>query len=228
VLNETTVIRHIRMRLGLSHNVSPVDDEKILEVVKQESLYTFSKYYPYMFTVNIYESKDQLELQRGIYYMETADLEVLGISKIFRTSHYLYDKWPIYNIDAFNYQMYSDMASMVSVPSTYLFRPPNKVEVYPKFYTPADFMIEVKCIHPEHFMTVPLNLRDQFLELAVLDARVAIWQILKNYGNINTAFGSLSLNLDDYQNAMDEKRTLLEKWDEKFYMEPNRKKIFIA
>jgi hypothetical protein len=102
------------------------------------------------------------------------------------------------------------------------------MEVFPKFYTPSDYTAELKCVHPLHFMTVPVSLRDQFLELCVLDTRIAIWQIIKNIASLDTAFGTININVDEYQSAADEKRTLLDKWDERFYMEPNRKKIFIC
>jgi hypothetical protein len=228
MINQTTVLRHIRMKRGFSHNISPITDEDILTTIQQETLLTFSKYYPHMFFVEVTESNDLLEREKGIYYLKTGDLEVLGVSKIFRTSQYLYDKWPIYNVDAFNYQMYSDLRSIVTVPSTFLFLPPNRIEVFPKFYTPADFTIEVKCIHPPHFNTIPLSLRDQFLELADLDVRIAIWAILKNISNINSAFGPITINTDDYSNAEDTKKALLEKWDGLYLQEPFRKKIFIA
>lgn len=230
-MTPSEVLDHIKMRLGLSHNISPLSDEDIIKTINRETLKTFSKYYPYMFMMSIYEDRDQMLLlgdQKGVYFLKTGDLEVLNISSIYRVSQYLYDKWPIYNVDAFNYQMFSDLKSIVTIPSTFLFIPPNKIEVFPKFYTPSDFMIQVKCVHPTHLMSIPLALRDQFCELAVLDIKTALYPILKNYNGMNTAYATIDLKIDDYANSWDERKTLLSSWDERFYMEPTRRKIFIG
>ena len=228
MLNKTTLLQYIKMKLGLSEFVSPFTEEQICKIIDFETIYTFSKYYPYMFIVKIDESRDEWEKSAGIYYLRTEGLEVLGVARVFNTELSIQDKLPIYNTDMFDYQMYADLKSMVYLPYTFKFIPPNKIEMFPKYRNFINYSAEVKCVHPTHLMTIPLNLRDVFLKLAEYDVKIAMWQVLKNYESLPTAFASIDLKLGEFENAKDERETLLDKIKEKYYFEPNRRKIFIA
>ena len=129
--------------------------------------------------------------------------------------------------NAANLQMLTDLLSFTDIPDTFEFIPPNKIEVFPKFVDSREFMIVAKIVHPEHLGTIPLSLREQFLKLAEYDIKITMWQILKQIGNMNTAFGNLDLKLEDLEQAEDKRRELLEEWDTRFIREANRKKIYI-
>lgn len=229
-INPTSLLRHIKMKLGASHRPLPITDEEIMETVYQESLYTFSMYYPFMYNVAVKGKRDAVPGEQGVYYLSEAEgLEVLGVAKMFRGEGYINGGiYPRFTADnAFDMQIHADVTSMIQIPDTFHFHPPNKVEIFPKYVSNHDLLFVVKCIHPKHLGTIPLALREQFFSICELDTKVALWHILKNYDNINTAFGTIQLRLEDLESAEDKRTELLSNWDSKYMYEPGRKRLWI-
>lgn len=229
-ISPSMVLRHIKMRLGASHNPLPLSDEDILNLIYEETLYTFSNYYPFMYDITIDGDKYAVPGECGVYIIpvEEKGLEILGISKLFRSEgYYTGSLYPQYNTNNFfEMQMATDIASAVQVPDTFKFIEPNRVEIFPKSTSNYNFMLQIKCIHPPHLGTIPMSLREQFLKLCLLDTKIAIWAILKNYNQLNTAFGTIDMHIEDYENAQQERDELLELWKNNFHKEPNRKRIW--
>ena len=233
-VNPSTLLRYIKRKLGASHFDIPLDDKEIMEVCLDESLYTFSKYYPFMYPLAL-SPKDALnddttEKNRCKYYLKTDGLEIMGVAKMYRGEGYINGGlYPRFNSDnIFEMQMNADLGSAVEIPDTFIFIPPNIIETYPKYVGNQDLMVVCKCVHPSHLGTIPLSLRDQFFRLCELDVKISIYQILKNYDQLNTAYGTIDLKLQDYENAEDQRRELLEQWDANFLREPNRKHFWIS
>ena len=229
-INPTTVLRHVHMKLGTAYRPIPLSDEDILEIINQETLYTFSNFYPYLYTFTFDGAENVIPGDMGKYRIpiENKGLEILGISKLWRSEGYytgqLYPNYCTNNF--FELQVATDFSSAVQVPDTFRFYEPNIVEIFPKSRINYQLMVELKCIHPQHFGTIPLSLREEFLKLCVLDIKIALWNILKNYDQLNTAFGTINLRIEDYENAETERRELLELWRSQYFKEPNRKRIW--
>lgn len=72
-------------------------------------------------------------------------------------------------------------------------------------------------INSEHMPTgetIEETCYSSFMELASLDVQITLYNTLKLYDNLPTAFGTLSLKSDDYQAAIAEKKSLLKEWNE--------------
>jgi hypothetical protein len=228
-INPSTLLRHIKRKLGASHKPLPMDDEEILDTVYQETLYTFSNYFPYMHNIQTDGVKNKVPGEAGVYFLETDGLEIIGVAKFLRgydfySGHYHPQYAPK---DFFEGQMYADLRSAVAVPDTFKFIPPNRVEIFPKYTSTHEMMFVVKCVHPEHLGTIPVSLREQFFRLAELDVKISLYQILKMYDQVNTAFGTIELKIDDLEQAEDLRRELLELWDTQYMKEANRKRIYV-
>ena len=57
------------------------------------------------------------------------------------------------------------------------------------------------------------------MELATLDMKVFLYNTLKLYDGIPTAFGQINLKIDDYQSADGDRNTLLDNWRDKFHLD---------
>lgn len=229
-INPSTVLRHIHMKLGTAYRPIPLTDEDIMEIIFQESLYTFSNFYPFKYNLTFNGSENVVPGQMGMYRIPIQDkgLEILGISKLWRSEgYYTGELYPNYcTNDFFELQIATDFSSAVQVPDTFRFIEPNVVEIFPKSRINYQLMVELKCIHPQHLGTIPLSLREEFFKLCVLDVKIALWNILKNYDQLSTAFGQINLRIEDFEQAETERRELLELWRQQYYKEPGRKRIW--
>lgn len=225
-VNPTTLLRRIKRKIGASHFPIPLSDEDILDVIYEETLYTFSTYYPHIEHLKINIKSDLAH--KGIYYIESGDLEIISVSRMYRGMGYISGTYLPRNTNPFDLQLNADIRSMVENPDTFKFLPPNRIEVYPKYIDVTDMLLEVKCIHPIHLNTIKLSMRDPFYELAELDVMISLHKILRNYSNVNTAFGSIELRLEDFEAAEDKRRELLERWRKNFIKEGTRKRIWIS
>jgi len=230
-MNPTTVLKTIKRKIGASRRPIPLSDEDIMDTIFEDTLPVFSNYFPLFIPFTVKASQYKVKDQVGVYFIDIGDeLDILGISKIFKTESQiaLQPRMQHHRDDLFSMQAMSDLVSATYVPETFKFIPPNKVEVFPKYINDTDFMLELKLVHPRHLTTIPLSLREEFLKLAEYDVKISLYAILKHDNNLNTAFGTIDLKLEDLENAEDKRESLIETWDTKYLKEPNRKKIFIA
>ena len=92
----------------------------------------------------------------------------------------------------------------------------------------TDLLVTCKCIHPTHLQTIEMKYFDIFYQLAEYDVKIAIWAVLQNVNDINTAFGTINLALDEFSSAADKRQELLEKFDMNFLREEGRKKLWFV
>jgi len=229
-INPTLLLRYLKRRLGASHKPIPLSDEDIMATIYEESLYTFSNYFPFMYDIIINCNTDKVPdpEKSCVYFLNSDGLEILGVAKTFRSEGVLGERYPyLGSSNVFDIQMQTDLISMVSIPETFEFIPPNKVELFPKYIYSDKLLCRIKCIHPQHLGTIPISLRNEFFKLAEYDTKMALFEILKNYDSINTAFGNLELKIENLEQAEDKRDQLLEVWDQRFLREANRKKIYV-
>lgn len=229
-VNPSSLLRHIKRKLGASHKPLPLPDDDIMQTIYDESLYTFSNYFPFMYDTIIECQRDKIpDADKACVYFLNADgLEILGVAKIFRSEGVMGERYPyLGSRNVFDIQMQTDLLSMVQIPETFDFIPPNKVELFPKYIYSDKLLCRLKCIHPSHLGTIPLSLRGEFFKLCEYDIKISLYEILKNYDVVNTAFGNIELKIENLEQAEDKRDALLESWDSKFLREANRKKMYV-
>lgn len=91
---------------------------------------------------------------------------------------------------------------------------PNKIKLYN--FPNAKIKITASCNHLPNGETIEESCYASFLELATLDLKVHLYNTLKLYDSIPSAFGEIKLKIEDYQGAEAERKALLEKWDDSF------------
>jgi hypothetical protein len=133
-----------------------------------------------------------------------------------------------YDTNVFDRQFRADIASVAALPTTFNFIQPNIVEINPHNFYFRKFLVELKIEHDPNLFTIPKNLIDEFLKLALIDVKRSLYNIRKNFPTISTAFGNLEFDMESVQGMDDRKQELLERWDKEYYKTPDRKRIFIG
>jgi hypothetical protein len=231
-ITPTTLLRHIKSQLGATTRPLPISDDDILNVVIEETLPTFSKYYPYFYKLYVDPKTDTLESSetRSVYVMNTQGMEVLGVAQVYRTDGAAADnRYPYYNTNnIFDIAIANNYLSVASVPETFSFYPPSIIELYPKNFSQNKFLVIAKCVHLPSFQSIPMKLKDEFFELATIDVCIALYPILKHYDQLNTPFGTIDLKINDLEDGQSKRNELIEKFTSKFLKEAERKKIWIV
>jgi hypothetical protein len=229
MLNSTYILRHVEKKLGYKFNELEINPDEIIENIQEESLITFSKFYPYQVETVIGEHT-KVEGTNNEYYLET-EFDILGVSKVFdNITMYAGGGLMPYShnmVDPMSRQWTADAISINKNPLVFQFNHPNTVTLTPALYVIRDTKVLLNVVHPEHFGTVPTNLQDEFLKLALLDTKEVLYQIRHRFANLQTAFGSIELFIDDLAEAPNQKEELLEKWRRNFAKSPKRKKLYI-
>lgn len=119
-------------------------------------------------------------------------------------------------------QSLADLASAMIPPKTFEFIPPDKIRLYNNHVYNSKIVLDVAFQHHKELFTIPITARSSFFKLAKLDAKIFLYNTLKHYSSINTAYGTIDLKIDDWSNAESEREELTNQWDETFHLDqPN-------
>lgn len=228
MLTPTEVLREIETRLGASIQILELSEEDIMKIIQQSTIRTFSIYYPLRQTTIIHPKSDKVPERTNVFYIKS-DLEIIGVSKVLAENYFGNTGLPMATIDSdpVYRQFTTDLQSMFVQPITFDFESPNLVEIFPKRMLVGDFTLEYKAVHPAHFGTIPLSLREEFLNLATIDVRRALYPIRHRFQNINTAFGNIELFMDKLESAEEDRKDILERWRTNSVKNSKRRKIFV-
>ena len=230
MLNSTKILRFIEKNLGYKFTELELEPDEIMDDIRQYTLRTYSKYFPYITTVAI-DKSEKVDGKTNRFLIRPDGLEIMSINRLITGNMEYVDPTiitrPSFQPDIFSNITAMDMYSMVRNPITFRFYPPNVVEIYPAVVGMATATLYVNCIHPEHFGTIAANMEDQFLKLAVLDVKMSLYQIRHRFANLTTPYGSIELFIDDLQEAESKRDELLELWRANSLKNANRKRLYI-
>ena len=241
-LTPTYILRYLEKKLGYKFKELELNPDEIMENIREETLVTFSAKFPYFTKVTINPDTDVVEktnevytsfedgYQNNIYYINTP-LDIIGVSRIYQSDFIMADADILSNFgmvtDPFERQELADVSSMIRNPITWEFLHPNMVRIFPVAWKFVDTILEIKCVHPDDFHTIPINMQQEFLKLALIDTKEVLYQMRHVFSNIQTAYGSIEMFIDDLQNATQERKDLLEYWKINYAKSSKRKKLYI-
>lgn len=240
MINISKLISSIKLDLGLTAMATPFEnmDELIREIMVIRTLPVFDELYPYIVPLQIDTNELTLVERRpesSIYVLP----DVFGNAQIMMITHMepMYDDNRYaqdYNTSLFSYgvtpcifgyqelmlaQAQSNMLSASAKGSTFQFIPPNMIEIFTGYAMGNTFRLSVAISHAENLSTIPATCYGSFLKLATLDVKSHLYNVLIHYENLSTAYGQLSLNIDRWSNAEDDRRALLEKWEQTYHLD---------
>jgi len=233
MLNTTKLAKYIGSKLGISHAHLEMEMAYLLEIIKDHTLVTFSKYYPYQLELELKIGTNALTVpgSAGDFIIPTTAVNPAKILSLRRLvmSHDNSEFYPGLAFDGavVNRQLRNNITSGMTTPITSEFIRPNILRIYPrKTYVGNIMQVTFHTIHPDTFYTIPTNMEDEFKELALVDVKDAIYNIRKQYENITTAFGSLELNLSQFEGMAEKRRDIVEYWKKNYWKSAHRKRIF--
>ena len=240
MINISKLITSIKMDLGLVAMATPFDnlDELIREVIVVRTLPVFDELQPYIVPLQIDTNElDMIERrpESTVYMLPNVfgDAQIMMITHmepLYDNDRYSHD----YNTSLFSYgvtpciygyqelmlaQAQANMLSSAAKGPTFQFLPPNMIEIFSGYAMGNTYRLSIAISHAENLSTLPATCYSSFLKLATLDVKNYLYNTLIHYDNLSTAYGQLSLNIDRWSNADDDRKALIEKWEQTYHLD---------
>lgn len=215
------ILRKVKLKLGASARKLELSDDEIIEIIKENTMRTFSIYSPYEERVTIIPEKHQIKtLDKLDTYIIPTNSDIINIKELVLPS--------MGNAPGF-VGIGSDMGIVDFDPQitpTTRFVRPNRLEVYPNLSQAVNhFVLIINVVHPDS-TTVKLGLLDKLFILATGDVAEAILAMRNQFQDINSEFGAINLNIDYLQTLVSERNDLLQKFDDNLGLLAERKKVY--
>ncbi|MDD3172138.1 MAG: hypothetical protein PHF63_00465 [Herbinix sp.] len=242
MVNIGHLLTSIKMSLGIYQIKLPFDnpDEALMDVLRIKTLPIFSVYYPYnmrrfikladltpidkSYERSIYRVPEELVAGRRIITINNIEPRNRPMGGNYLDPNMGYQSSELFG-EIMMTQLNQDLTSLVTPPFTWEFREPNILILYniTALYGEAEF--DFGLVHDENLSTIPMTLYEAFHELALLDIKEFLYNALKYYNELSTAYGTITLKIDDWSDAANQKSDLLSKWTDTFHL--SRKALYI-
>lgn len=221
------VLSYVKRKLGASVRQLEYTDDQIIEIIKEESLTVFSKYFPNNIYHEVIYKRDKVPDRYSEYYLKVPEeLTILAACKLYETS--LTQSFGIdgYIIgDPMGSQMLEDILSYHIIPTFIQFHAPNILEVTNTMNVNRNFLISLDVTHVNP-ITIKPALYDYFKELALADIADACLAQREVFQTIRNPIGEIAMNLDRLQKFADRRTELMELFRNNF-TQTYRQKIFV-
>lgn len=228
----TDVINKIERRLGTAPLNLPEALQKehwADEVIKPDTLTTFSRFFPHMVKVQLTAE----DMKDGYYLLDRhipSNYEILGVKDILwsdidneRAGLQQYSGYGIYNVLARSMdvdsimlaQSYADVSSLFNSGIYLDFIPPNMVKLQMALGGNTDNLLQGAYIgvfvkHPENLMTIEPTKMETFEQLAQADVATFLYEYLKHYDGIETVYANIDLKLSTLESHAQRRAEIIE------------------
>lgn len=238
-MNISKAASQLKMQLGLYGITLPFQDpitkqttpteNVIMDVIKTMTIPVYSQFVPWIRQGDIHvNSLKVVDRIKGIYVLPafltlTPVMYVADVSLPFQNTRGTYgDIAPAYGINrsvqgVATSQAYMMLAGQMRSEPTFDYLGENKIRLYG--YPKTELSFKVACEHEPNGETIPEGCYDSFMELATLDMKIFMYNTLKLYDGIPTAFGNINLKIEEYQSADADRNALLDKWRDTFHLD---------
>lgn len=234
-MNISELLTSIKMDLGIYGLRLPYEnpDQALMDVINLKTIKTFSTFYPYVTTKSVDLTKElkceKEEYTESVYIIPElfGDREIMYIRSINLKSKLLGNGFisPTFDgsIETYNMLMLTqanaNLASVAAPPITFKFVKPNKLYLYNVATAYGVIDIEFGIEHAANLSTIPMTAYDSFYELALLDIKRFLYNTLKHYTELQTAYGNINLRIDDWSNAESDRKDLIERWRDVYHLD---------
>ena len=231
------LLNKIERRLGVMQLNLPdylAKDKWASDVISNETLDTFSRYFPNSIRITL----DLSQRKKDGYYLIDEyipdSVEILGVrdidwARFSRDTLSLHEAqgYGSYDFMTNNYglediallQMRADHMSLFNNQIFVEYKPPNMIKV--STVTGADitrgvktFPIELLIKHAPNLMTIPPTMMEIFEELAESDIARFLYENLKYYDGLETVYTNIDLKLGDLENKASKRDDIVQRLDE--------------
>lgn len=233
--NISDLLTSIKMDLGIYGLALPLDnpDKAIMDCIKLRTLPTYSIYYPKQFTFKI--NTDDLQcLESGYlrsrYLLPTAmfpEQRILYILKVNPKSNLAGIGYatPIYNADIsvyqglMNTQVGADLISQISPSFTWEFRAPDEMVLYNLSSILGEIEVTLGLTHLPNLTTIKPSQWNSFYELAILDVKAFLYNTIKHYDDLSSAYATIQLKINDWEEAASQRKELIENMKDNYHLD---------
>lgn len=238
-MNMSMAISQLISQLGLYNIVLPFKDSStgktkpienvIREVLVGTTIPIYSQFCPWMREGTIaLNSLKCIDKRQGIYMLPayltaTPILFVSDVSMPYSNTRGTYgDIAPAFGINrsvegVLTSQAYMMLAGQMRAEPTFEYLGQNKIRLYG--FPNCQLSFTVACQHDPNGESIEPSCYDSFMELAFLDTKMFLYNNLKYFDGIPTAFGEIKLKIDDYQSAEADRNSLLDRWRDTFHVD---------
>ena len=234
-MNTNRIVRRIKRDIGIYGIALPIDnlDQLILDILIDTTLPVFSQYYPN----EEWFPLDGLRPQPREFSQNRAELYILPE---FPGRKLLYVKQVTYNEPNLS-SNYNPVASALNCPFnpveaitisnvskniidgmvnsiTFDYQHPRKLYVYDAMVS-ARLTALLAFEHDRSFNSINPTCEESFYMLANLDVKAGLYPTIKHYNGLETALGRIELQIEDWQNAAQERKDLINTWDESYLLD---------
>lgn len=239
-MNLNKAINHIILSLGLRQDTLPFKDEKgkavpveniVREVIVTNTIPVYSQYVPWVREcIQDMKTLKVIDKNLGIYLLPayltmTPVLYIIDIGLPYNVDRGTYSDIDLYLLSGMSKtvqgiaagQAQLMLADQMRQEPSYEYLGQNKVKMFG--WPRTELRFKVAAEHDPNGESIPDGCYASFLELATLDMKIFLFNNLRLYDNLNTPFGSINLRLDDYSNAVGERKEWLEKAEDTFFVD---------
>jgi len=233
-MNPSKLLTKIKMDLGIYGMALPFKDgdKSLYDVFTIKSIPTFSIYCPYVMKLNL--NLNELtclksDYSESIYELPDVfgDKEILYVRKVSprnrfagsgNVSSIFDDSLDVYN-QLMMTQANANLVSLATPALTFKFMEPRNLHIYNMSSVYGEIDIELAFEHADNMLTIPKTAAESFYELAILDIKMFLYNNLKLVSDIQTAYGTISLKIDEWSSAENDRRDLLERWKDLYHLD---------
>ena len=229
--NMTRLVNKIDRRLGCYELNLPkyLQKDEWAKVIIEDSLTTFSRYFPMKIRYTVDVKKDR----RGDYCLIDEDkipgnIEILGLRDIaweeFTENAMAVNAQPFGSFDFFNVGFDMGDLAMVQMQANHVslfnygiypeWEPPNKIRL--KGATNIEYLtclpnfkIDLLIKHADNLNTIPPTKMEIFEQLAICDVAIFLYNHLKYFDGMESAFGNIDIKLGDLEKYGDKREDVV-------------------
>lgn len=234
MMNLSELLTSIKMDLGIYGLALPFKnaDEALYDVLKLKTLKTFSPFSPQIIDMTI--DLKELVCLKALYTQSKYELpdifgdrRILYIQNVMPRTKLLGNGYltSTYDDSVASYeglmmtQANANLVSFAAPPITFKFEAPNIMYLYNFATSYGELDIALAIEHAPSLHSINPTTWQTFYELASYDIQAFLYNTLKHYSEIQTAYGSINLKIDDWSSAASERKDMLEKVKDTYHLD---------
>lgn len=232
-MNLSNTITRIKLSLGLIGISLPFEniDEIITTILNEITIPTFSIFSPYNSSLYL-NVNDLTILERQASHIkfllpDFLDKKVIYLHKVTYnetdpSGMSIYYGAPFYSNGIYNSLMMANASNQMMRPIvpvlSFKFEAPRTVYLY-NVIASSSLKFDLGFEHDTSLATIPESCKESFLSLAICDVKANLYPTIKHYNEINTAIGTINLKIDDWNDAINERKDLIKEWEQSYHLD---------
>ncbi|MGL6099524.1 MAG: hypothetical protein ACRC0G_07850 [Fusobacteriaceae bacterium] len=240
-MNPTALLKKIKRRLGVRTLKLSLGDDDLLDIITGETVDTFSTHIPYIFN-DFITVEDKVPNSVNTYYLDDCmtrhkDVRCLGVYDVVMSNGLSLNEANIQDMGKYTNgepsfkhpgYMHTGIESIVlsgalaNITSAFefarevfTFEAPNKLTITRHKVT--DYaQIKFQATHPKDLSTIAITYEEEFFKLSLLNIKIALYAEMKMYDQIETTFGNITLKIDEWSSAEQDRESLIKEWADKY------------